>query len=72
MKVNFQVFTNYKQNNQAGVFFMSKFAYCKEKNLSTGHIFFEPSYNYYLYVSYKKVTNLCFKSKLTNILLLNL
>lgn len=45
---------------------MAEFAYNNAINANTYHTLFELNCDYYLYVSYKKNVNFCFKSKLAD------
>lgn len=54
MKIYFQVFVNYKQNNWAKLLLIVKFAYNNLKNAITNHIFFELNCGFHLQVSYKE------------------
>ena len=63
MKVYFQAFINFKQNDWARLFFMAEFTYNNAKNASTGHTFFELNCGYHSHVSYEKNLDPCLKSK---------
>lgn len=64
-----KVFVNYKENNWTRFFLIVEFAYNNTKNISTDQMLFELNYYYYSHVSFKKDTDLCFKSKSGNQLL---
>ena len=51
---------------------MAEFAYNNAKNASTGHTLFELNCSYHPYVSFKKDTGLCFRSKTADDLLAKL
>lgn len=69
IEVYLKVFINYKENNWARLFLIVEFAYNNIENISIDQIFFKLNYYYYPHVSYKKDTDLCFKSKSGNQLL---
>ena len=54
MKVYFQAFVKFKQNNWARLLPMAEFIYNNAKNASTGHISFELNCGYYSHVSFEE------------------
>ena len=63
MKVYFQVFVNFKQNNWAKFLPIVEFVYNNAKNTITGHRLFELNCGYYFWMSYKKEFDFCFQFK---------
>lgn len=66
MEVYLYAFVNFKQNNQARLLLIAKFAYNNTKNASTNHIPFDINCGYYLFVYYEKKIDPHFKSKSTD------
>lgn len=67
METYLQVFVNYKQNNQAKLLPMAKFAYNNTRNTSIAHTSFKPNRGFYAKTSYKEDVHPWFKSKVANI-----
>lgn len=64
IKVYFQVFTNFEQDDWARLLPMAKFTYNNANNASTNHTLFELNYGYHPQASYKEDIHPQFQSKL--------
>ena len=64
-----QVFVNFKQNNLARLLAIAKVAYNNNKNANTGHMLLKLNCGYYPCISFEEETNLCYRSKSANKLL---
>lgn len=69
MEAYLWAFINIWQNDWTKLLLLAEFAYNNAKIASTGYISFELNCRYYLCISYKKVVDLCSKSKLADKLL---
>lgn len=63
MKVYFQIYINFKENNLARLFLIVEFVYNNIKNASTSYMLFELNYKYYFHILYKENLNPRSKSK---------
>ena len=64
IKVYFQAFVNFEQNDLAWLLPIAEFIYNNAKNANTGYILFELNCRYYFHIFYKEDLDPCLKLKI--------